>query len=132
MEIFMQPSAFVSRTGCSAKRCSAEPGSYQAPALVTAPALQRTAPRRAAHCAASGERAPLEAAKLIPQRAAVLAGFGAAGQRALVPVDPDRLRAAERRHDARGLVADLAQALDDLLRHAIFQLIDSLVMQPAR
>src|SRR6476661_8342750 len=110
MEIFIQPSASVSRTRCSANRCSAEPGSSQAPALVTAPTLQRTAPRRAARCAASGERAPLEAATLIPQLAAVLAGFGAPGQRALVPVDPDRLRPAERRHDARGLVADLAKA----------------------
>src|SRR4029077_12710322 len=35
---------------------SAEPGPYQAPAFVTAPALQRTAPRRATRCAASGAR----------------------------------------------------------------------------
>src|SRR5882724_8618313 len=40
-------------------RCFAEPGPYQAPAFVTAPALQRTAPRRAARCAASGARRAL-------------------------------------------------------------------------
>jgi hypothetical protein len=39
-----------------AKRCFAEPGPYQTPAPVTAPALQRTAPRSAARCAASGAR----------------------------------------------------------------------------
>src|SRR3954465_14028851 len=37
-------------------RCFAEPGPYQAPAFVTAPALQRTASRRATRCAASGAR----------------------------------------------------------------------------
>src|SRR2546421_6082689 len=59
----------------------------------------------------------------IPQRAAVLARFGAAGERALVPVDPDRLAAAERRHEIGGLVADLLQPLDDLFRHPVLQLI---------
>src|SRR4051812_30487538 len=60
--------SFVSRARCSAQRCFAEPGSYQAPASGTAPAQQRTAPRRAepvlgpreartrVRCAASGER----------------------------------------------------------------------------
>jgi hypothetical protein len=38
-----------------AKRCFAEPGPYQTPALVTAPAQQRTTPR-ATRCAASGAR----------------------------------------------------------------------------
>src|SRR3954465_12389022 len=43
----------VSRARCSASsRCFAEPGSHEAPAFGTAPALQRTASR----CAASGER----------------------------------------------------------------------------
>jgi hypothetical protein len=37
-------------------RCFAEPGPYQMPLSVTAPALQRTAPRRATRCAASGAR----------------------------------------------------------------------------
>src|SRR5258707_12321891 len=35
---------------------SAEPGPYQAQVFVTAPALQRTASRRATRCAASGAR----------------------------------------------------------------------------
>src|SRR6478752_9537250 len=68
----------------------------------------------------------------IAQRAAVLAGIGAAGQRALLPVDPDRLAAAERADHAGGLVADLLEALDDLGRHAVLELIDALVMQAAR
>src|SRR5436305_14179661 len=37
-------------------RCCAEPGPYQASEPVTAPALQRTATRRATRCAASGAR----------------------------------------------------------------------------
>src|SRR6266536_4483653 len=43
-------------------------------------------------------------ARSIAERAAVLAGIGAAGERALVPVDPDRLTAAEGTYDAGGLV----------------------------
>src|SRR5882672_410183 len=46
----------------------------------------------------------------IPQRAAVLARIGTAGQRALVPVDPDRLSAAERPDHAGGLVPELLEA----------------------
>src|ERR1700761_3397739 len=66
---------------------------------------------------------------LVPERATILAGIGAAGQGALVPIDPDRLRAAERRHYAGGLVAELLQALDDIGRHAILKLIDTIIMQ---
>src|SRR4051812_86143 len=101
MEIFMLllprvPDA-VRHSSCR----SAEPRPYQTPASATAPALQRTTPRRAARCAASGgTRLITSVEPSIPQRAAVLARFGAAGQRAFVPVDPDRLGAAERCHDA--------------------------------
>jgi len=42
----------------------------------------------------------------IPQRAAVLARIGTAGQGALVPVDPDRLTAAERPDHAAGLAPE--------------------------
>src|SRR5882762_1893192 len=68
----------------------------------------------------------------VSERAAVLAGIGTARERALVPVDPDRLAAAERADDAGGLVAEFLQALDDLGRHAVLELIDALVMQAAR
>src|SRR6267154_3643165 len=68
----------------------------------------------------------------ISQRATVLAGIGTADQRALVPVDPNRLAAAERTDHAAGLVPDLLQALDDLGRHAVLELVDALVMQAAR
>src|SRR5450432_581187 len=68
----------------------------------------------------------------ISQRAAVLARIGSAGQRALVPVDPDRLTAAERPDHAGGLVPELLQALDDGGGHTVLELIDALVMQAAR
>src|ERR1700730_498301 len=71
-------------------------------------------------------------ARSIAERAAVLARIGAAGQRALVPVDPDRLTAAERRNHAAGLMPELLQALDDVGGHAILELIDAFVMQAAR
>src|ERR1700710_3085761 len=60
--------------GALAKRCFAEPGPYQTPALVTAPALQRTAPRRATRCAASGART----CTCLPQRLQPGFDFGAA------------------------------------------------------
>src|SRR6202045_3915631 len=69
------------------------------------------------------------AVRSISQRAAVLARIGTAGQRALVPVDPDRLAAAERPDHARRLVPELLQALDDGGRHAVLELIDALVVQ---
>src|SRR5262249_32659622 len=69
---------------------------------------------------------------LVAERAAVLARIGAAGQRALVPIDPDRLPAAERSNQARGLVAELLQAFNGRSRHAVLELIDALVMQAAR
>jgi hypothetical protein len=47
---------------------SAEPGPYQAPAFVTAPALQRTASRRATRCAASGARMLLNSSAAGPGR----------------------------------------------------------------
>src|SRR5215470_2545481 len=56
---------------------------------------------------------------LVTERAAVLARIGAAGERALVPVYPDRLAAAERADDAGGLVAELLQPFDDGGRHAV-------------
>src|SRR5882757_3519821 len=68
----------------------------------------------------------------IAERAAVLARVGAAGQRALVPVDPDRLTAAERRNHAGGLMPELLQALDNAGGHPVLELIDALVMQAAR
>src|SRR5882757_2136504 len=68
----------------------------------------------------------------IAERAAVLARIGAAGQRALVPVDPDRLTAAERRNHAAGLMPELLQALDNVGGHAVLELIDAFVMQAAR
>src|SRR3954463_7266487 len=72
------------------------------------------------------------ARRSVSQRAAVLARIGTAGQRALVPVDPDRLTAAERTDDSSGLGSEFCEALDDLGRHAVLELIDALVMQPAR
>src|SRR5579862_936288 len=69
---------------------------------------------------------------LIAERAAVLARIGAAGQRSLVPVDPDRLAAAERRNDLGGLVPELLQTRDDIRRNTILELIDTFVMQAAR
>src|SRR4029077_2659264 len=68
----------------------------------------------------------------IAERAAVLARIGTASQRALVPVDPDRLSAAERTDHAGGLVPDLLQPLDDCGRHAVLELIDALLVQAAR
>src|ERR1700733_5725090 len=68
----------------------------------------------------------------VSERAAVLAGIGAAGQRPLLPIDPDRLTAAERRNDLRGLVSKLLQACDDFGGHAIFELIDIFIVQTAR
>src|SRR5215217_6185458 len=68
----------------------------------------------------------------ISERAAVLARIGTASERALVPIDPDCLAAAERADDAGGLVAELLQTLDDLGRHTVLELVDALVMQAAR
>src|SRR3954470_24068970 len=68
----------------------------------------------------------------VSERATVFARIGTAGERALVPVDPDRLRAAERTDDAGGLVAELLQAIDDIGRHAVLELVLALVMQAAR
>src|ERR1700716_4749923 len=50
----------------------------------------------------------------IPERAAILAWIGTAGERALVPVDPDRLTAAERPDHTGGPMPELLQALDDI------------------
>src|SRR4051794_25007919 len=61
-------------------------------------AADRSAKSYALRCV-RGTGAPPAATASISQRAAVLAGFGAARQRALVPVDPDRLGTAERRDD---------------------------------
>src|SRR5579871_4729289 len=69
---------------------------------------------------------------LIAEGAAVLARIGATGQRSLVPVDPDRLAAAERRNDLCRLMSELLQARDDFRWHAILELIDAFVMQAAR
>src|SRR5216684_2060561 len=68
----------------------------------------------------------------IAERATVLARIGAAGERALVPVDPDRLTAAERGDYAGGLMPELLQALDDIAGHAVLELIDAFVMQATR
>src|ERR1700733_9278869 len=68
----------------------------------------------------------------ISERAAVLAGIGAAGQRPLLPIDPDRLTAAKRRDDLGSLVSELLQTRDDFGGHAVFELIDAFVMQAAR
>src|SRR5438132_8367836 len=68
----------------------------------------------------------------IAERAAVLARIGTARERALVPVDPDRLAAAERTDQAGGLVADFLQPLDDGGGHAVLELVDALIMQAAR
>src|SRR6185437_16436331 len=67
----------------------------------------------------------------IAERATVLARVGAAGERALVPVDPDRLAAAERRDHAGGFMPELLQAFDDRGGHAILELIDAFIMQTA-
>src|SRR4051812_22518541 len=63
--------------------------------------------------------AEMSSGSSVAQRAAVLARIGAAGQRALVPVDPDRLAAAERADNAGGLVAELLQPFHDRGRHAV-------------
>src|SRR5262252_222322 len=78
------------------------------------------------------ERSRRTARALITERATILAWIGAAGERALVPVDPDALPAAERRDKARGLVTELLQAFDGCGRHAVLELIDALVVQAAR
>src|SRR3954463_6324495 len=67
----------------------------------------------------------------VSERATILARIGTAGERALVPVDPDRLRAAERTDDAGGLVAELLQAFDNIGRHAVLELVLAFVMQAA-
>src|SRR5712671_700196 len=72
------------------------------------------------------------AGRSIPERAAVLAWIGTARERALVPVDPDRLTAAERPDHAGGLMPELLEALDDIGWHAILELVDAFVMQAAR
>src|SRR6266480_865608 len=63
------------------------------------------------------------AACSIAERATVLAWIGAAGERALFPIDPDRLTAAERGDDAGGLMPKLPQALDDIGGGAVLELI---------
>src|SRR3984885_7868840 len=68
----------------------------------------------------------------ISERAAVLAGIGAAGQRPLLPIDPDRLTATERRDDLGGLVSELLQTCNDVGGHAVLELIDAFIMQAAR
>src|SRR5712671_1476715 len=68
----------------------------------------------------------------IAERATVLARIGAAGKRALFPIDPDRLTAAERGDHVGGLMPELPQPLDDIGGHAILELIDIFVMQAAR
>src|ERR1700689_1203664 len=65
----------------------------------------------------------------IAKGASVLARIGAAGQRALVPVDPDRLTATERGSHAGGPVPEFLQALDDIGGHAILKLVDIFIMQ---
>src|ERR1700721_912295 len=75
---------------------------------------------------------PVRLRSLISERAAVLAGVGAAGQRPLLPIDPDRLTATERRGDLGGLVSEPLQTRDDFGRHAVLELIDTFIMQAAR
>src|ERR1700753_1444710 len=69
---------------------------------------------------------------LITERAAVLARIGTAGQGALVPVDPDRLRTTEWSYHAGSLVPEFLQALDDVGGDAILELIDALIVQASR
>src|SRR3981189_2442241 len=61
----------------------------------------------------TGEKSHAQTVCSIAERAAVLARIGTAGERTLVPIDPDRLTAAERGDHAGGLMAELLQALDD-------------------
>src|SRR4249920_2477030 len=68
----------------------------------------------------------------IPQRAAVLARIGTAGERPLVPIDPDRLTATEWSDYARALMPQLFQPLDDIRGHAILELEDIFIMQATR
>src|SRR4029078_2298478 len=100
---------------------------------------QATGPRKAdgPACRSNENGGPLfqkqrEPEGSVTQRATVLAGIGAAGQRTLVPIDPDRLAAAERADHAGGLVADLLETFDDLGRHAVLELVEALVVQAAR
>src|SRR3954449_2162577 len=67
----------------------------------------------------------------IAERAAVLARIGTRGESPLVPVDPDRLAAAERSNHAGGLVSKFLQPFDDGWRYSILELINALVMQAA-
>src|SRR6202051_153984 len=93
--------------------------------MIAFPATVRECPRACSRT--RGNRAGS-----IPQGAAVLVRIGTTGERALVPVDPDRLAAAERADHARGLVPELLQALDDVGGHAVLELIDVFIMQAAR
>src|SRR4029077_5424939 len=61
------------------------------------------------------------AAASIAERAAILAGIGPARERPVLPIDRDRLPAAERRNDLGGLVPELLQPIDHLCRHAVFE-----------
>src|SRR6267378_329248 len=102
----------------------------------TAKAMERLRNRKRRIISASflteRESAHAQSVPSISQRAAVLARIGTAGQRALVPVDPDRLTATERRDHAGGLMPELLQALDDRGGHAVLELIDIFIMQAAR
>src|SRR3954452_20010200 len=68
----------------------------------------------------------------VTQRATVLAWIGTAGERSPVPIDPDRLGAAERADHAGGFMAELLEPFDDIGRHAVLELILALVVQAAR
>src|SRR5258708_7061917 len=80
----------------------------------------------------TGEKSHAQMVCSIAERATVLARIGAAGERTLVPVDPDRLTAAERGDHAGGLMPELLQALDDRGGGAGLELIDILIVQAAR
>src|SRR5229473_192725 len=99
----------------------------------TAKAMERLRNRKRRIFSCLGRRSRArKIVRSISQRAAVLARIGTAGQRALVPVDPDRLTAAERRDHAGGLMPELLQAVDDRGGHAVLELIDIFIMQAAR
>src|SRR3954454_1219945 len=73
-----------------------------------------------------------EQRRSIPQRAAILARIRTGGERALVPIDPDRLATTERRDNVDSFVPKLPQAFDDCGRYSVLKLIDALVVQAAR
>src|SRR3954467_12437671 len=120
-------------------RCFAEPGPYQAPAFVTAPALQRTASRRATRCAASGARgrsarlqqfrADEQLDPAAPERDVVPVvdvevDYGKARGRQIVGERAARLRLAaagerERQFVQAGIVPDQQQPLRILSRRGV-------------